>query len=137
MHADREFVTTAIVVPCYNEAGRLDVDAFVEFVGTRPWLTFVFVDDGSTDGTKDLLAAAVQRSPDCIIALVLEENCGKAEAVRRGLLATFESGLMRRAAWKPDNVKQTPTSPNPNTFHSTAFGVPRAPNSLTALVAWV
>lgn len=89
MHADPQTLTTAIVVPCYNEADRFNVDTFVEFVEARSWLTFVLVDDGSTDGTKDLLAEAVQRFPDRIGTLILEDNCGKAEAVRLGLIAAF------------------------------------------------
>ena len=102
MSAELQSLTTGMVVPCYNEADRLDIDAFVEFAETRPWLTFVLVDDGSTDGTRDLLATAMERSPDRIRTLVLEENCGKAEAVRRGLLSTFDQGAELVGFWDAD-----------------------------------
>jgi glycosyltransferase involved in cell wall biosynthesis len=97
-----EPLTTVVVVPCYNEADRLDIDAFLQFSGPRPWLSFLFVDDGSTDGTRDLLAAAATRSPDQARYLVLEQNAGKAEAVRRGLLAAFDEGADLAGFWDAD-----------------------------------
>jgi len=102
MHADPQTLTTVIVVPCYNEAERLDVDVFAKFAATRPWLTFVFVNDGSTDGTAGLIATTEQRSPDQIRTVILEENSGKAEAVRRGLLAAFEQGPDLAGFWDAD-----------------------------------
>jgi glycosyltransferase involved in cell wall biosynthesis len=97
-----EPLTTTMVVPCYNEAERLDMDAFLQFSRARPWLSFVFVDDGSTDGTRDLLATAATRSPGQVRYLVLEQNCGKAEAVRRGMLAAFDEGADLAGFWDAD-----------------------------------
>ncbi len=91
----------AVVVPCYNEAGRLDVDAFAQFEKERPWLSFVFVDDGSSDSTGDLIAALAQRS-DRIRALSLEHNQGKAEAVRQGILAALEDSPELVGFWDAD-----------------------------------
>ena len=36
-----------IVVPAYNEAERLDPEAFLRFAAERDWLRFLLVDDGS------------------------------------------------------------------------------------------
>ena len=36
---------TLLVVPCFNEARRLDKDAFLEAVTRRSWLTLLFVDE--------------------------------------------------------------------------------------------
>lgn len=71
-----------LIVPCYNEAVRLDMTRFDAACRTGAlWL--VFVDDGSADGTGDLIRKHLS---DRIHLLVLEKNSGKAEAVRRGIL---------------------------------------------------
>jgi glycosyltransferase involved in cell wall biosynthesis len=74
----------AIVVPCYNEAGRWSVDYWCEVLAV-PGVSWLFVDDGSTDGTADLLDE-VSRA-DNAEALRLTPNGGKADAVRRGIQA--------------------------------------------------
>ena len=84
----------ALVVPCYNEASRLDPEAFLRFVTTHPRVQLVLVDDGSSDGTGEILEAD-PRGRACVgdDAATLAEP-GKAEAVRAGILA----GLAQRAA---------------------------------------
>jgi glycosyltransferase involved in cell wall biosynthesis len=80
-----------IVVPCYNEEARLapgEVGRLAENAET----TVLLVDDGSTDGTRALLEEMSRTSSGRIRALALEENQGKAEAVRRGLLAALDGG---------------------------------------------
>ena len=94
--------TTTVVVPCYNEANRLDVDAFVAFVEDRPWLTVIFVDDGSTDDTARILEAAQRRSPERVGRLTLTPNSGKAEAVRRGVLQAIEGSPQLIGFWDAD-----------------------------------
>ncbi len=75
-----------IVVPCYNERKRLDTDAFVHFVRDHPDVGFLFVNDGSTDGTADLLHAVCRAAPMSLRSITLRQHVGKAEAVRRGFL---------------------------------------------------
>ena len=41
----------ALVVPCYNEATRLDPDVFLRFLDTHAGVRLVLVDDGSVDAT--------------------------------------------------------------------------------------
>lgn len=74
-----------LVVPCYNEAARLDGAAFVAALERLPWLHLCFVNDGSTDGTAGMLDGLVRRHPNRMSVLTLERNAGKAEAVRLGL----------------------------------------------------
>ncbi|HEX4412026.1 MAG TPA: glycosyltransferase [Lacipirellulaceae bacterium] len=74
-----------VVLPCYNEAQRLDIDAFESFFGEAPGVTLLFVDDGSTDDTPLLLERIRQRAPGQVCTLRLNRNRGKAEAVRRGI----------------------------------------------------
>lgn len=75
-----------LVVPCYNEATRLDGPRFIEAVDAYPWLQLLFVNDGSTDGTEQVLGALQAQRETRIACLHLPRNGGKAEAVRRGLL---------------------------------------------------
>src|SRR5215510_14801881 len=58
--------STIIVVPCYNEARRLDTRAFTEFrpIGRR--VEFLFVNDGSRDETLSLLERLRSDSPETI-----------------------------------------------------------------------
>ena len=74
-----------IVVPCYNEERRFNAEAFVSFARQHPGVSFIFVDDGSTDGTRRLLADTSLELPAQLSLLALPANVGKAEAVRRGL----------------------------------------------------
>jgi dolichyl-phosphate beta-glucosyltransferase len=73
----------AVVVPCYNEAERLDRTAIAGL--TRVADRVVLVDDGSVDDTAGLLAAIRSEHPSDIEVLELEHNRGKADAVRLGM----------------------------------------------------
>lgn len=78
-----------IVVPCFNEAGRWDAaywDAMLAVEGVQ----WVFVDDGSTDGTAALLAETATRANVSVHRLSV--NAGKAEAVRQGMEAVLAEG---------------------------------------------
>ena len=90
-----------IVVPCYNEASRLDADAFVTFATSND-LDLLFVDDGSTDDTPRLLASVTQTAPARIRSMRLDRNSGKAEAVRQGLIAASRSGTQYVGFWDAD-----------------------------------
>jgi glycosyltransferase involved in cell wall biosynthesis len=81
-----------LVIPCFNEAERLDAEAFRRLAAARPSLRLLFVDDGSTDATRDVLAALRVGVEGKVDLLALLSNAGKAEAVRRGLLAAMEGG---------------------------------------------
>jgi glycosyltransferase involved in cell wall biosynthesis len=74
-----------IVVPCYNEARRLDVERFLE-LSRAPGIRLLFVDDGSTDETGAIVTALAARSEGRIELLTLAKNAGKGEAVRQGLV---------------------------------------------------
>jgi len=80
---------TLVVIPCYNEAGRLDAEALLDTTRAWPMLSFVMVDDGSSDGTAELLQSLRSRAPESFEVVTLPENRGKAEAVRQGMLAAF------------------------------------------------
>ncbi len=77
---------STIVVPCYNEAERLDTAAFLAFAARREEVRFLLVNDGSTDATLEVLEGLARARPGQFAVLHLEQNQGKAEAVRQGIL---------------------------------------------------
>ncbi len=79
-----------VVVPCFNEEQRLPVEELRRFAPEDVRLEILFVNDGSTDGTRRLLQSLVAEDPARFSLLDLERNSGKAEAVRRGMLAAIE-----------------------------------------------
>lgn len=85
---------TIVVVPCYNEANRFDVEAFDKFLRRSTDVTLLLTDDGSTDDTPHVLERLRQRHPRRVCVLRLNANVGKAEAVRRGV----QLALRRRPA---------------------------------------
>lgn len=85
--ADLEPIT--VVVPCHDEADRLDADRFVAYAADAG-IRFLFVDDGSRDATRALLERTAGRDPARIRVLPLDRNGGKAEAVRQGVLRALE-----------------------------------------------
>jgi glycosyltransferase involved in cell wall biosynthesis len=93
---------TIIVIPCYNEADRLDVDAFVHHALADPPYRFLFVNDGSQDGTLDVLRSLEEYDPQRFALLDLAENGGKAEAVRQGVLAAFNQSPKYVGYWDAD-----------------------------------
>ncbi|GAC1403895.1 MAG: hypothetical protein NVSMB65_20360 [Chloroflexota bacterium] len=74
-----------LVVPCYDEEVRLAPARFLEAELPGHRLEFLFVNDGSKDGTLRVLEALRARDPGRIGVLDLGRNRGKAEAVRRGI----------------------------------------------------
>lgn len=84
-----------LIVPCHNEAERLDARAFTQFARQHPQFGFLFVDDASTDGTADVVRTIKDGTLGAVQQLTLEQNRGKAEAVRQGVLHLREGG----AAW--------------------------------------
>ena len=81
-----------VVVPCYNEAARLDAAPLRAFVDGHAEASLLLVDDGSTDATAAVLDRLASERPGRIRALSLTPNAGKAEAVRRGLRDALAGG---------------------------------------------
>ncbi|HET9513330.1 MAG TPA: glycosyltransferase [Gemmatimonadales bacterium] len=94
---------TVVVVPCYNEAARLPTQRFEEFLSRHPDLGFLFVNDGSSDGTLPLLREMAPRHPGGRLEVIdLPRNQGKAEAVRRGMLRAIEQSPRYVGFWDAD-----------------------------------
>jgi glycosyltransferase involved in cell wall biosynthesis len=83
-------MTACVVVPCFDEAERLDGAAFLEL--SRHVDQLLFVDDGSSDQTAAVVGRLVAAHPERIDLISLPRNVGKAEAVRIGLLTAIGRG---------------------------------------------
>jgi len=81
---------TLLVVPCYDEEKRLDLVALRRFVAAYEEIDFIFVNDGSRDATLHVLESLRAENPARFDFLDLQPNRGKAEAVRRGIVAALE-----------------------------------------------
>lgn len=91
-----------IVVPCYNEARRLHPDTFLQYAARTPGVRFLFVDDGSTDGTAAMLRPLCAAAP-CRFELVRSErNLGQGESVRAGVCRALARGDRYVGYWDAD-----------------------------------
>lgn len=83
-------VRTSIVLPAYNEAGNLRplVEEVMDVVGSEPMAGFrptevIVVDDGSTDGTTDIVEALADEYPP-VRGVFLRGNFGQSAALEAG-----------------------------------------------------
>ncbi len=85
-----------LIIPCYNEAARFNKNLFFSYFEELENVHYIFVNDGSTDSTKELLdnlkLECKARNPEIPFSILnLKENVGKAEAVRQGVLFALKS----------------------------------------------
>jgi dolichyl-phosphate beta-glucosyltransferase len=99
--------TTCYVVPCYNEASRLDVSAWLAFAAEGA-CQLLFVDDGSTDATFSVLQSLCESSPS-IRAIRQSPNQGKAEAVRRGMADALSAGAATLVGYTDADLATPPS----------------------------
>ena len=86
----------AIIVPCYNEAGRLDLDAFQEFLNQNDNYSICFVNDGSSDNTLEVLKSFQANCSSRVHVYDAPKNNGKAEAIRSGVNYMLENSQARK-----------------------------------------
>jgi glycosyltransferase involved in cell wall biosynthesis len=78
--------TFCLIIPCYNEAARLDQRRIEKYLAEGQGAVLVFVNDGSTDNTSEKLHKLRDQYPERIFTIDLESNSGKAKAIREGML---------------------------------------------------
>ncbi|HEY0368295.1 MAG TPA: dolichyl-phosphate beta-glucosyltransferase [Chthoniobacterales bacterium] len=82
----------SLVIPAYNEAERISstlTDAIDYLRTSSAGSEVIVVDDGSTDGTAEVVSDVFARSRGAETRLIQQpENRGKGAAVRKGLAAT-------------------------------------------------
>jgi dolichyl-phosphate beta-glucosyltransferase len=93
---------TAIIIPCYNEYNRLRREQFVAYAHIHEDVTFIFVNDGSSDRTQEIIDDLCRSNPQNMACISLEENRGKAEAVRRGVIKARETNHRYIGYWDAD-----------------------------------
>jgi len=85
--------SVSVVCPCRNEAGHVS-----ELVRRLPALgresELVFVEGGSSDGTRAEIARQIELHPELDISLVEQPGSGKGDAVRAGFAAAKHDVLM-------------------------------------------
>ncbi|MFH4967280.1 glycosyltransferase [Gaetbulibacter sp. M240] len=80
-----------IIIPCYNEYNKLDVDAYLHFLNENKGCNILFSNDGSTDGTLNLLQSIRNKFPERVSIFSKKVNQGKAEAVRSAVKHSFNT----------------------------------------------
>jgi glycosyltransferase involved in cell wall biosynthesis len=81
-HSTDSELVVSVVVPCYNEKATI-LDLLQSVIAAPFAKEILVVDDGSTDGTRDLLVNEATGLPGVRIFLQ-EKNQGKGAALRRG-----------------------------------------------------
>lgn len=76
----------SVLIPTFNE--RNTVEAIIERVRSVPYeKEIIVVDDGSTDGTTEILLRLAEKYPETIRCLFHPENRGKGAAIKSALSA--------------------------------------------------
>jgi len=80
---DNFAIKYSIIVPCYNESIRLKqkMKYFLEIFNKRSDVEIIFVDDGSIDGTRNVIPILER-----VKIVSYDNNAGKWEAIKRGWL---------------------------------------------------
>lgn len=83
----------AVIIPCFNEAKRLEARVFTDFIENHNEISFIFVNDGSLDQTIEILRQMAGHISGRIEIIDLPINLGKAEAVRQGINKAISTGF--------------------------------------------
>jgi len=81
-------VKATVILPVYNEADLIvhSFDAVTDFAEQAPNFQFLFVDDGSSDDTAQILRRLLEsRQLSNIRLLLCAKNAGKGRAIRTGI----------------------------------------------------
>ena len=106
----------SVVVPVYNEEGCLQefIDRTLKACEeTKKKFEIVLIDDGSEDGTLDILQAASKKHEDIIVSCILNRNYGQHSAIMAGfsivrgdLIITIDADLQNPPEEIPNLVSK-------------------------------
>lgn len=77
----------AILIPCFNEVQRFPHEYWKDLVVENRQVQWIFIDDGSRDGTREILEEFCASYPAKLIKL--DTNEGKGNAIRKGMKAAL------------------------------------------------
>jgi len=99
-----------VLVTTYNRRDWAEAAIKSALAQTYSNLHVVIVDDGSTDGTGDLVRAFAVQHPERVTAIVKSENRGITDSIRVGLTAEpeapFVAFLNDDDLWYPDKLER-------------------------------
>ena len=87
----------SLVVPAYNEAERIvePLHTMANYLAEQPYSSeIIVVDDGSSDGTFELVCKIGAELPVTLRALRYSPNCGKGHALKVGFAASRGSHIL-------------------------------------------
>ena len=90
-----DHIRLCVVIPCYNEAKKLKVEDYTQYIKENPRAKLVFVNDGSRDDTLLVLEGIREKGNGQVDILDLPKNVGKGEAVRQGILHALSNEKIR------------------------------------------
>ena len=77
-------IKAVIIFPCFNEEDRINKVMLLEFIQNNLY-SYIFVNDGSTDGTLEILNE-LKKESSRINVIDLDQNTGKANAIQQGMM---------------------------------------------------
>lgn len=84
-----------LIVPCFNEANRLDVESFKK---APSHIHFLFANDGSSDNTYEILQA-LKKTDSRFHVYNASKNSGKAGVLYKAFRWALEDGLIEKYDW--------------------------------------
>jgi SAM-dependent methyltransferase len=88
----KEYVTS-ILIPCRNEKGNIE-SAVRRIPAFGTGQEILFVEGGSTDGTRDEIERVIEAYPQKDIRMLVQDGRGKGDAVRKGFASAKGDILM-------------------------------------------
>lgn len=91
--SEKKYLTndTVVIIPTYNESHN--VSRLIDTVMIqRPEINILFIDDGSPDGTADIIREKIHEYPDRIELIEREGKLGLGSAYVRGFQEALEKG---------------------------------------------
>lgn len=100
----------SVVIPCLNEVGslrELHAQIRAQFTRLQRPAEIIFIDDGSTDGSRELLRELAAEDPACRV-IFFRRNCGKAAALQVGFQAARGELVLTLDADLQDDPQEIP-----------------------------